>query len=906
MTANRLFVSLATVLFAITVSITTAIGQSQSDANQSGPQIKTVFDAYTNGFFQEKLYIHTDKDSYLAGETVFMRAFRMDAMTHNPQLYSGILYVEVRNPENQLLDRMQIVNTDSGFQITYKIPPSLSSGRYELVAYTNWMQNFDSDFYFKKSFYIYNAIDNNVDANISYNPSIEENRIDATLTMRSADGEPFSGATVDIVPYSVAVQPTTITRNLDAEGKASFMLRHDAKITGLEVSFQNKEPLNYRKYFKFPIFADSIDVQFLPEGGHLLNGLIQQVAFKAVGADGNGINISGNVQDSLGNTIGFFQSSHLGMGSFIMEPSSGMKYRAEVTTEDGRTAMFDLPQVADTGVAVTASIRGDMLTCRILGTESFDFNDMYFGFHCRGKSYGWVPVTGDNAYNLPIANLPDGIIHFFITNSEGDVFSERLVFVNKDLYPQVKVTGLKDNYGRRDKVDLDLNVLYDDSITLPSEMSVAVIDTSSTFWDQTQNILSYVMLSSDLKGKIENPAYYFDTSIPAMERMRNADFLMMTQGWRRFDIGAIFKGERPEVPYSVELGQNISGNIKPLWRKSTDSGSLLLLGTNPNLGFATFRDVAADENGDFFVKGISYPRGTTFVVQGLQKGKKTNVEVTIEKQTFKGVARDPLYGRLIYNPEAEVTDSIGKFIQSSGRRYFYENGERIFAMDEVVVTASTEDPDPERAMYDDVANNSVTGTELVEEGYPDLRSWLEANMVEIRMDETTMEENVYIRNRPARVTVDNFPIQSSDELLRMSMQEIDKIWVIRDPVSYAMVTNNAFSEMDQGGIIVQTKTGLGISSGPRQTLSFFQFTPLGYSKPDAFYSPKYDGTDNEKMLYDERTTVYWNPDLKTGADGKTSISFYTTDVPTGLVMIIQGMSLNGMPIYTQVPIKSSF
>lgn len=906
MTANYLCRSFIPGLFCIFLLPFVASGQAQPAPNGNQPQIKTVFDAYTNAFFQEKMYVHTDKDSYLSGETVFMRAYRMDAMTHNPQVYSGIFYAEIRNPENQLMERMLIVKSDSGFQATYKIPTDISSGYYELVAYTNMMQNYDEAFYFKKRFYIYNAADNNVVAKIEYAPEIDKNNISANLKMISSDGEPYQGATVDITPFSGNTKQTTITRNMDRDGSASFGLRHDAAITGLEVSFQEEKPLKYRKYFKMPIFADSIDVQFMPEGGHLLNGQTQQVGFKAIAADGNGVNISGNVQDSLGNTVGFFQSSHLGMGSFILEPKAGMNYRAEVTTDDGRTAMFNLPQVADTGVAISATLRGDVLTCRVLSTDGFDFSDLYFGFHCRGKSYGWVALDGPNAFRLPVASLPDGIVHFFIVNTAGDVFSERLVFINKDHYPKVKVTGLKDNYGRRSKVEVGLNVLYNDSIPMASEMSVSVVDPNTTVVDRNENILSYVMLSSDIKGKIENPAYYFNDSIPNLERMRNADFLMMTQGWKRFDIGSILRGERPEMPFAVEIGQNVSGTIKPLWRKTTDSGSLLLLGTNPNAGVTIFRDVQAEDSGQFFVNGLSFPRGTTFLVQGLQKGKKTNVEVIVEKQVFRGLSADRLAGRTVYHPEAEVVDTVANFLKSSGRKYFYENGERIYAMDEVVVTASRKDADPERAMYDDVASRSITGQELVEEGYPDLRSWLEANGVEVRMDENSMDETAYIRNRRASVALDYLPVTRHEEFLRLPMQDIDKIWVIRDPVSYAMVTSNATSEMDQGGIIIRTKSGMGLASGPRRTLSFFQFTPIGYSAPDAFYSPKYDGTDDKKMMYDERTTVHWEPSLKTGADGKTSVSFYTTDVPTDLLMIIQGMSLKGMPIYTVVPVKSSF
>lgn len=900
----RLVLGVSAFCFALA---TTAYGQEalQTEKQSNLPQL---FDAYTQAYFQEKVYLHTDKDAYLAGEMMWMRGFRTDAATLSPYYYSGLMYIEIRNPENQMMHRMQIIRTDSVFQASFKIPNGWPTGNYKLIAFTNWMQNFDDDFYFKKNFFVYNASDNNVVSNVSYTPNPEKNTIDVRMKLVNVDGEPYRGAVVDITPYAKGGKQDQFTGVVNKDGEVTFTLKDKADITGIHIQFENDKPLKYEHLFKTPIMVDTIDVQFMPEGGHLLAGVPQQIGFKAIGTDGKSRHVKGEVKDSLGNIVGFFESQHLGMGRFPLQAQAGTSYFADVTTDEGITHTFRLPDVVESGVGVSTAIRNGVLTCRVQGTPDFDYNGLSLVVHSRGRVISWTNLQSASAIQLPFTSLPEGLLHCFVTDQAGNVLSERLVMINKDLSPEVQVAGLRPSYTRRQKVELDLSVLYGGSQPLPSDLSISVIDTKSSTKDKSENIVSYLTLSSDIKGNVENPAYYFDKSVPLREREAKADLLMMTQAWKRFDVDSIFRGKAPNMPYSIEQGQYIAGKIKSLWsKKDVETGSMTLFGINqnPDTKAIIFADVEADNTG-FFQAHVSFPRNTTFVLQGKQKGTKTNVEVELEEQKFERIKADNLTGRYIYRPDKFITNPMEEFYQSRGIRYFYnEKGERVYALEEAVVTARV-GGDSQKAMYDDAADHKATGATLVEEGYSTLRDYLESIGLEVRENEEDMKETIYIRQKPARVFVDGM-WYSSQDVLRIPMMEIEDVWVYRDPMSFSIVAMDATNDSDRGGIIVHTKTGNGISGRVKETTSFFRFTPLGYSVPAKFYAPKYDGTDDTNMTSDDRVTVYWNPKVKTDMNGKAKVEFYTTDAFTEFLVTIQGMAGSqkmGIPIYKEFTIKS--
>lgn len=106
----------------------------------------------TNVFPQEKLYLQTDKVNYVAGETIWVRAFLTDAATHIPSYRSRYVYVELVNPFNVVEQRVRL--RQDSLNIIHghiALSSNLAGGDYSLRAYTHYMKSSGEDYFFRKS-----------------------------------------------------------------------------------------------------------------------------------------------------------------------------------------------------------------------------------------------------------------------------------------------------------------------------------------------------------------------------------------------------------------------------------------------------------------------------------------------------------------------------------------------------------------------------------------------------------------------------------------------------------------------------------------------------------------------------------------------------------------------------------
>ena len=94
---------------------------------------------------QEKVYVHMDNRSYFIGDTIWFKAYVMDAMTSHPTQQSGVLYVELLNEYSAEMahKKMQLENgmCHGGFALK----DDYRTGYYEIRAYTRYMLNWGND-----------------------------------------------------------------------------------------------------------------------------------------------------------------------------------------------------------------------------------------------------------------------------------------------------------------------------------------------------------------------------------------------------------------------------------------------------------------------------------------------------------------------------------------------------------------------------------------------------------------------------------------------------------------------------------------------------------------------------------------------------------------------------------------
>lgn len=850
--------------------------------DSEGQQIAEKFQHWQQQGFQEKIYLHTDKFSYSVGETLWFRAYRVDAMFHSPKFYSGLIYVDLYNRCDSLIHRMMLVRTDSCFQGSLKLPATLTQGKYVLVAYSNWMQNFDPSFYFRKELFVYNPIELQVQASADFQ-DMKGKEVKGVLKFTDETGKSFAGALVNLKLYRgskmVKAYPD---HRIDKEGQIVLGFAREWKVTAIEAEFSEGGPLTYKHIFAVPSVSDDFDICFMPEGGHWLGNVQQRVAFKAIGTDGKGMHVTGTIQDTTGQIVTFLGTSHEGMGSFSLLAKPGEKYMATVKTADGKEKKVELPAVVE-GVALQAIIRGEKFRCGVIASPGFVFPaNLFLVIQCRGKVLATVPVKENMFSELSLSRLPAGIVHCFLVTATGKVYSERLVFVNKDDWPHMSVEGLQPKYAPRQLAELELQLGKADSL---AELSVSVTDTRKTWRDSLENnILSYLMLCSDIKGNIENPSYYFDTRIPREVRNRNADLLMLTQAWKRFDVTAVCRGESPALSYDLELQQSVSGRIKNFWGKQAEGGSLALVAS----GIRLYRLIDADEKGEFLVENIAFPEHTTFVIQGFSKKKSKFVDVEIDNVRFR-----PL-GYSLFSPEKGRKKATAEddFFKSLKMNYYYDHGVKVYLLDEAVVKAERkEKEDPMDQLYKEVAANRITGERLIEEGYQNVWDWL-TTVPGVVVDEAAGEISIRGGKTPALI-VDDISMELRD-IDRIPITEIKSIGVVKNVADMALLGSGGAD----GGIVIRLKDGASVYNLPKETAGFFRFTPMGHCVPDKFYEPKYKTAEERAdPAVDERITVYWNPDVRTDREGKARISFYTADLNTTYSVITEGVTMTGKPVF---------
>jgi hypothetical protein len=430
------------------------------------------------------------------------------------------------------------------------------------------------------------------------------------------------------------------------------------------------------------------------------------------------------------------------------------------------------------------------------------------------------------------------------------------------------------------------------------------------------NILTEILLESELKGTIYNPAYYFSD---AAEAETDADLLMLTHGWTRYDIPKAMRGEWviPEIDY--ETSQVFSGMVKGgiIPRASSN----IEVSVMSHQGKERYFDVTrTDENGFFRFENFELPDSSEIAVQVLKgnKRKKGLLEVitdTIE-YPFAGDFSFPHYYLKTTNPFIE------EMIAETDYRYAYINGIKVIQIPEVVIK-----PKRKKSQYDNLFNIEpdyfMAEEEIKASGMNDvltLISKLPYVTVRFRGWQSTVEVQMLhataVGRTSALIVINGIPFENISPISALSLIKVSDIAEIHlintfvkshaflessgDHLSLdALEPGNNFSSVDgdvRGIVEIITKDGLFYNR--RQRFHFKSLMPLGYATPTEFYSPKYDtpkSLDDESL--DMRTTIYWKPDIVVNKDNKTSVDFYTADTHTTYSVVTEGICSNGTLIY---------
>lgn len=842
-------------------------------------------------FPQEKIHIQTDKSDYVSGESIWTRFFLTDAVLHKPTTASRYIYAELISPMDSVISRVKIRPVDSMYYGYIPIPDNLPEGDYTLRAYTHFMRSLNDSYFHKKTIRIGHPLSSSIKTDIQF---IDDKEQKLKLKIKFIDLE----TNKQFQPDNFKIQfPNTPLKSVkvkdDGIAYISFDLSNSLKHNSVYFEV-TKQKQTYTQYVQIPISGEDFDVSFFPEGGYMVAQSNCQIAFKALNANGLSEDVEGDLFDNEGEKITSLKSLHLGMGSFNFIPIDGKSYYAIIRNRSNISKRFELPPLPAKSHSLKVEWRKENLAVSVLQTkDGLNSQPLYLVIHSRGViQYANLWDNRKEFIFIPSKQFPSGILQVLLIDSNMNILSERLTFCTNEDQAKVSFQSNKPNYTKREVVNGKIKITDAYNKPLQGTFSIAVTDDNDVSVDTCQNILSNLLLSSELKGYIESPAYYFRKE----DRFTSTalDLLMLTQGWRRYNIPDVIKGKFQYPSSPIELGQQISGSVTS-WVRDKPSENGLVGIFSPNNSY--FNTSIIDDEGRFYFNGFEMSDSTQYIIRALSKKGDKYVKLKMDEEEFPKVGLPiPLH-----SIKKEEEKSFLDYIVKSDMKYTMENGIRSIFLSEAKVTALAKTRKDEfDSFFLKYADKTITITDtenqniLFVEDFFRLIPELQTRRVLYTAHGVT---NKFINKFTFRggfpiVVIDDTPMISDFDIDEINIFEVASIGFIRPPKSGSIIPDGG-----NGAVIITTKRG---APKEKKDMNIASISPLGYQQTVEFYSPKYETKEQKNdNTPDLRSTIYWKPDGKTSTNGEANIDFYTADSSEGSYSVaIEGISDEGKIFHT--------
>ena len=875
---------------------------SQIAVTASAVTADTIFsriDHQREIFPQEKAYLMTDRDNYLGGDTIWFRAFIMDASTHIEVNASRYVYVELINPMGITEQRIMARNNNGTYSGYIKVPADISDGKYDLIAYTRFMQSQSPDFFPRKKVTLLNIRsikDEIVHRWDSRNRRLSLSYLDKTtgkprqyneMNLRSDGGKEFSSSgSPDAI--NIKIKPEDLINGW-------IQVRYD----------------DYQKFVHLDNMheTEEYDLTFFPEGGYIIDGVPCRIAFKSISADGMSRDAEGNIVDESGTEVAQYKSQHAGMGSLVLTLDKDKKYYAI----DNGGKKVELPSATKRASVLQVHNRfADTLKITVAGERT---NGMSLLMQQRGIPLTYTRLDDIDTIKFARASCPPGIIQMTLFDDSMHKLSERLIFIADHNNHQPEIVPNRISYKNREHVKI-CGIF--DSIRPPKgNYAVSVTDRNSTVHDSNANIVYHTLLQSDLKGHIEDVGYYFSSTVEAVEAL---DDLLLTQGWKRYDIPETVKGHYSKPNTQIETDMAITGYVHSLWKNKAVSDATVSL-MSPNTGYVAMTET--DNDGRFIFDGFELPENSRFLIQAINHDGKTERNIIVDPSDYPNLQYRQDFSYEICNKVSPI------------EKMRIESNPELSSilLSEVVVTGQKK-PESETTWYDLITESRQYDTEDKDYTYI---STIEEALRKIHGIQVRNDGSIMFRGKTVAVYVDDIyidlghvstgplplfegkPPTKGKKIFRKGNKSTH--WVMGDGLGVLGSNDNQLRAIEDicpystikkitflipgeavalgfkaanGALMIQTKKDAGKlhdtwDNGIREA-----HVP-GYQKPAEFYSPRYT-PDSHIDGSDLRATIYWNPKIEIGDDGKSEIEFYTTDAQsTTYDIVIEGITDTGTP-----------
>lgn len=855
----------------------------------------------------EKVYLHIDNEVYTTNKTIWFKAILVNAVTHKTTNTSGVLYVELVDSANRIIESKLVKIAEgigSGF---FDLDRSFEEGTYMIRAYTEWNKNFDNDFVFKKYIQVYAEEATEITGTPIQNIRV----VDSTLSTQKIRADFFpelldSNHENKLMIMITEKSGSTDTLYLRPKNKEEFSFEYDisknSEIIDLAIRTSNGQSFKTR----FSTRLNSVDLQFFPEGGELVKGLLSKVGFKAINTNGLGVPVEGVILDKNNDTIVRFQSNTLGMGSLKLEPKTiGRAFKAVFKTNSNDAYKeVELPLVQATGYVMAVEERDQNLLIGVSSNIKTSGSITLIGT-CRGYEYFKQEaqlIDGRYIYVIPKFTFPEGVIMLTLIDEMDRPKVERLYFNERlETRMNLDLSLDKSSYNKRDAVLLNVKAKSNSDRPLRANVSVLTVDSDldGKTYDNRINILSYLLLSSDLKGTIESPGSYFSNEEPL-----DIDALMLTQGWRSYK----YNDDSRKLNYIKEGGLRISGIVNTKNKKDKLRNLDLMLMTLDNERAIYTTPVNVPGNFSIDIEDI-YGDYREVALQSAQNTKRDQKELIIavnRKRAFPP--------KFEYKNQSLVIDSLTQKIINEYRDQKIENDTYQFntygttVLDEVVLTGYNMTP-KRQEVFDRYGPPDIVIKQ--EEMQAKEKNWnwgLMSVLYDFFPDKVRVDPDAQ-GNLIARVIgestlyiVDGIPVRPDfySQLQYMSIDEVTSFEILETSKNYAklyiQVNGPGPYIPNFGGIIsIYTRRGIGLQGALSTSQDSYDRHKIQVFAADKeFYVPEYDVTSfYEDSKPDTRLPIYWKPQVETDENGKANVKYYHSDDTGSFKIIVEGIASDG-------------
>ncbi|MEO6894514.1 MAG: hypothetical protein ABI136_05720 [Ginsengibacter sp.] len=755
---------------------------------------------YANNFTSERIYLHYDKSSYAAGETVWFKLYMMQTIFAADD--SKTVYIDWSDPSGKLLlHTISPVQDGTAFG-QFTIPDNYKGEFLHVRSYTKWMLNFDSSFLYNKDIRILSD----------------------------------SGA----APTKVVIKP---------------------------------------------------EIEFFPEGGDIIDAVNNKIAFKANDQYGRPVKVKGVIKNGSGEVVDKLEPVHDGMGFFYLMPHAADKYTAYWEDEKGTQHTTPLPSVKNSDVSLQVSISGSKRN--FLVAVSPQSVSKYNSVHIVGTEYH-QPVfnitkefsNGITQGVIPTESLPTGILTLTVFDENWVPLAERITYVNNgeaEFHPTMNVK----HWGLNKRAKNEIEIEVPDSLS--AQLSVSVTDGAIGI-DSNDNIISHLLLTGELKGKVYNPAYYFMNTSDSMQQQ--LDLVMLTHGWRRFNWQKLVAGQFPQIKYARDTSYlSISGKVYGATPTQLELAKQIVLMVNKKNSGTQIFTVPVKPDGSFTDPQLILFDTAKIYYQMAKNNGLDDVSVQFMTNKLLPFADNTKAIGLDFSHTPDTTGDhyhihLNEALQ---RELEYYKGKVLATVNIKAKAKSTLDEMDKKYTSGMFSGGDAHEFDLVNDPFAasslNIFQYLQGKVAGLQINATSNPPTLSWRGGTPSLFMDEMPV-TADMISTIPVNDVAFIKVFQPPFMGAVGGGSG------GGIAIYTRKGGDEKQEPGKGLS--NNTVSGYTLIRQFYSPDYDTFSEENEKKDLRSTLYWDPAVVTvPGKNKVLLKFYNNDITQSFRVIIEGMTKDG-------------